>query len=87
MCCKPWARTWLELPEARAMLPRNCTAFPDSIVLRMLDDISDVLLMLGDVLSDVNHCFLIHYGVAITDTARTEVHRNQGHRLDSERLL
>ena len=30
--------------------------------------ISDILLTLGNVLNDVKHCFLIHYGVAITDT-------------------
>ena len=35
----------------------------------ILDDIGDVLLTLGDMLSDVSHgFFLIHYGVARTNT-------------------
>jgi hypothetical protein len=38
------------------------------IMIGILDDISDVLLMLDDVLCDESHDFLIRYGVANTDT-------------------
>jgi hypothetical protein len=34
----------------------------------ILNDISDVLLTLDDVLCDESHSFLIRYGVANTDT-------------------
>ena len=39
-----------------------------AIMVRVLNDISDILLALGNMLSDLSDGFLICYGVANTDT-------------------